>query len=96
MEESIVDPNTGTMTLHSKNLSHRSLLMVSEHCSITKQEERTDVITTQMVQSNMRVLGLGGRLEAFGASKFKENLARSRQALLYIMERLPAPPTRRL
>lgn len=98
VEESIVDPQSGMMTMKTTNLSHRRLLSIAEVCEITQSPTTGSCTETiQSVQCNNKMLwGVAGRIEAFGASKFAENLARSRQALLYVLERLPAPPTRRL
>lgn len=96
----MVDPQSGTMSVHTCNLSHRRLLNVEEHCEILRAPNTEGAITetTQSVKcnSNRLLWGVANRVEAFGASKFADNLARSRQAMMYVLERLPAPPTRRI
>lgn len=97
LEDSLVDPQCGEMSVYTRNISHRRLLTASESYSINRNGNHTDIQVTQMLKCSTKMLGLvASQIEAFGASKFAENLARSRQALLYILDKLPAPPSRRL
>jgi hypothetical protein len=100
----VVDPNSGIMTVHTSNLSHRRLLNIEEMCVITRPsstiagdvEGGTMTDTIQSVKCSDKLWGIAGRIEAFSASKFAENFNRSRQAMMYVLERLPAPPSRRI
>jgi hypothetical protein len=108
VEESIVDPQAGTMVTRTKNLNHQRKFMVQETQTYTRSDEmytifnptkrsneyfRTIIDTEAKFTCNLKKLnwfGIAAKLESLGASRFSEHTQRSREALLYVVERLGA------
>lgn len=91
VEESVVDPRTGTMVTITKNLNHQKMMTVEEVQTYTRSPDNrswTLIETQARFNCNFGWLGLAGRLENLGAKKFKDHLQRSKEALLYVLERI--------
>jgi 4-amino-4-deoxychorismate lyase len=96
IEDTVVDPVACVSQCTSRNVSYRGWLVVEEVCTYYRalhahdgnNSTRCDCRIT--VQSGPRLAAWGrvlmGKVEAFGVSKLREQLAKSRQALNYILE----------
>lgn len=92
VEESIVDPSEGTMVTRTKNLNHQRQMTVEEIQTYTKSPENDSwtLIDTQAI-FHCKFRWAAGRLEGMGVKRFKEHFAKSREAMLYVLERLRGP-----
>lgn len=92
LEVSMVDPRGETMETHTYNLSHRRFMSVEEIQKFTKSPEDnswTLIETHAKFHCRMgRWTGLASRIEGLGVNKFGEHLKKSRQALMYVVERI--------
>lgn len=87
VEESVVDPRAGTMVTRTKNLNYQKTMTVEEVQTYSKDSENswTLIETEARFHCNFGWWGLASRLEAMGASRFKDHLHKSREALLYVL-----------
>lgn len=93
MEESIVDPRVGQMTVTSRNLTHQSWMAVEERQEFTRTDDghwtlgdvKVKILCGEKAQSLGRFLV--AKLEGLSIEKFKNQLNKSRQALNYILEK---------
>ncbi|ORZ29368.1 PRELI-like family-domain-containing protein, partial [Catenaria anguillulae PL171] len=90
LEDSTVDPVGRRMLTRTRNMDHRRFLLIEETQEIVphpSKEGVTRVVTTARVSSGLG-WGLTAKLEKFGVGRFAENLARSRQGLLHVLEKV--------
>lgn len=90
IEESVVDPLAASMSMTTSNLSFSALMFIQERQEFHRHPERpewTFVQTEATFQSKLS-WGLRNAIESFCQAKFHSNLAKSRKAILYILDRL--------
>ncbi|KAJ3277452.1 hypothetical protein HK104_003287, partial [Borealophlyctis nickersoniae] len=79
IEQSTVDPNTRTMTIVTRNLSHKKLMLVEERQVLRPHPDTpnwTEVRTEARIVSNTGWTPIRSRVEGFGLTKFKDNTIR--------------------
>lgn len=85
LEESVVDVAMGVMTVKSKNLTNRKLMLVEE----STEYQRVDHGMTRCNTVATFTCGLGGwvatRAESLGFNRFREHFAKSKRALLHVL-----------
>jgi hypothetical protein len=89
-EVSIVDPNTKTMQVSTKNITMNTLMTVEEIQNFTLHPENPSwtLAKTEAIFSSNMSWGLRSTIESFGHSRFKEHFSKSRNAFLYVLERI--------
>lgn len=78
------------MVTVTRNLSHTKLMLVQETQTYSldpQDSKKTHIRTEARIVSNMGWL-IGSRIEGFGLSRFKKNLANSSRGVMHVLERL--------
>lgn len=84
------------MTVHTRNLTHRTILAVEEHQTYRPHPERpqtaTTVTTEARIVSSLGAgsywsMGLAGRVESWGVHRFAKNALRSREGMQWVLDR---------
>ena len=93
LEESVVDAQRGRMTVFTRNLSYQGWLRVEERQEFVRTADGWTLAEVQVkVTGGERSMAMGrlivGKIEGFSINKLKDQLSKSRQALLYILEQL--------
>ncbi|KAJ1975763.1 hypothetical protein H4R34_004219 [Dimargaris verticillata] len=102
LEESDIDPQTGTMVSVTRNITQKRVAYIEETQTLRRHPddpERTQVKLEARFLSNLG-WGLTSKIEAFCQRRFAKSSTRSRLGMSYILERLretskfPAAPWR--
>lgn len=93
LEESLVDARNGRMSVYTRNLSYQGWLRVEETQEFVRTQEGWTLADVQVkVVGGERAMALGrlivSKIEGFSINKLKDQLSKSREALLYILEQL--------
>ncbi|KAJ2998125.1 hypothetical protein HDV02_004802 [Globomyces sp. JEL0801] len=73
LETSTVDPKRKEMTVKTKNLSHKKILLVEECQTIRPTlNNNTDISTEVRIISNTSFFSLRSRIEGWGLNRFKQ------------------------
>lgn len=92
LEESIVDPVKKSMTIICSNVSHTRYVEAREIqilSSGTEHDQVTRVASDAKFAFSLgRVAGLTSAVESYFLGRLRENLFRSKQALLYVLDQL--------
>ena len=90
IEQSIIDPNTASMTVLTANLTHKKFLQIQERmqiCRISSQSVLLKSTATFQSKLSSRLPGLGSAIEALAATKFSEHQAqKSTKALIHVIK----------
>ncbi|XP_059211261.1 PRELI domain-containing protein 1, mitochondrial-like [Centropristis striata] len=95
LEDSVVDPNTHTLTTMTWNLNHNTLMTVVERCLFEEDRSRpswTKLRREAWIMS--AVYGLARPIQEFGLARFKSNQVRAIKGLEHALTRVQAeaPP----
>jgi len=91
LEDTVIDPKARVMRTLTRNITHSHIMQILEMQNITPATQGFGSMT--MVKTEARVKsglgwGLKGRVEGFGARRFADQAARSREGMKYVLERL--------
>ncbi|KAI8899493.1 PRELI-like family-domain-containing protein [Globomyces pollinis-pini] len=89
LETSTVDPKRKEMTVKTKNLSHKKILLVEECQTIRPTlNNNTDISTEVRIISNTSFFSLRSRIEGWGLNRFKQGALNSSKGLAHVLEQL--------
>ncbi|KAI9027697.1 PRELI domain-containing protein 1, mitochondrial [Hyaloraphidium curvatum] len=92
LEQSVVDPRTRTMTTTTKNITHTTLMEVTEWSTLRPDDSGsgTRVDVEALVSCTLRTGGsfLRSRVEAFGVQRFEKNVGKARVGMEWVLARL--------
>lgn len=95
LERSVVDPNTRTLVLKSRNVTLTNIMTVEETCTYQPVEDGAE--RTRFLQEAKLVAWSGWSyireaLEDFSVNRFQTNAAKGRQALEQVLQELKSNP----
>ncbi|XP_042368256.1 PRELI domain-containing protein 1, mitochondrial-like isoform X1 [Plectropomus leopardus] len=95
LEDSIVDPQTHTLTTKTWNLNHNTLMTVVERCLF--EEDRSRPSWTKLRREAWilsAVYGFARPIQEFGLARFKSNQAKAMKGLEFALSKIQteAPP----
>lgn len=90
VEVSVVDPIAKTMDVSTKNITMNSLMTVEEvqHYTPSPDNPSWTLAKTEAIFSSNMSWGIRSTIESFGHSKFRDHFSKSRNAFLYVLERI--------
>ncbi|KAM6960270.1 PRELI domain containing 1b [Tautogolabrus adspersus] len=91
LEDSIVDPQTHTLTTKTWNLNHNRLMTVVEQCLFEEDSSRpswTKLRREAWILS--AVYGLARPIQEFGLARFKSNQVKAMKGLEYALSKIQA------
>jgi hypothetical protein len=74
LETCVVDPNSREMTIITRNLSHRKLMLVQETQIISSIGDQTRISISARIISNSSFSLLRSQIERFGLNRFQTNV----------------------
>jgi imidazoleglycerol phosphate dehydratase HisB len=86
LETSVVNLETNEMTMKTRNLSHRKIMLIEENLVIKQHSDiskNTEIITKVRFISNTSFLK--GQIEAFGLHRFRNSVKTSSAGLLHVL-----------
>lgn len=89
LEDSVVDPDTHTLTTTTWNLNHSLLMSVRERCVFEEDKERpswTKLKREAWISSS--VYGLSRPIQEFGLARFKSNQVKAMKGLEYALSKI--------
>ena len=90
VEESLIDPQSQTMTTRTRNLSHMSMMQVIETIIYRPHPQNPSwtLAESEVTVKSGLGWGLSSRIESFGVKRFADNMQRSRQGMLHVLRDL--------
>ncbi|KAL0970549.1 hypothetical protein UPYG_G00243630 [Umbra pygmaea] len=89
VEDSVVDPETHTLTTHTHNINHTRFMTVVERCVFQRDKERPSwTLISREAWISSGVFGLSRAIQKFGLSRFKSNQLKSMKGLVYALSKL--------
>ncbi|KAJ8396756.1 hypothetical protein AAFF_G00013550 [Aldrovandia affinis] len=89
MEDSIVDPQTKTMTTMTWNISHARLMSVEERCFYGVNSENgiwTQIKREAWISSSL--YGLSRAFQEFGLARFKSSVTKTMKGFEYVLAKM--------
>ena len=89
IEESIVDPQTQTLTTYTRNVGYTKVMSVVEKVVCHVSEENPDwtvAVRSGWIESN--VFGFKHAIQAFGVERFRKNCSQMVQGFNYVLSHL--------
>jgi len=97
IEDSIVDPQTRTMTTVTWNLTHARVMCVEERCQYGINPENTswtEIKREAWITSN--IYGLSRAIQEFGLARFKTSVTKTMKGFEYVLAKMQGETPRTL
>ncbi|XP_043464864.1 protein preli-like [Leptopilina heterotoma] len=89
MEESIVDPNSKTLTTYTRNLGFTKVMSVVEKVVYRVSEDNPDwTVAQRSAWIDSQVFGFSRAIQAFGLDRFKKNCGKMSSGFNYVLEHM--------
>ncbi|XP_006631994.1 PRELI domain containing 1a [Lepisosteus oculatus] len=89
IEDSVVDPQSRTLTTFTWNISHARLMTVEERCVYGMNRENgswTEIKREAWISSNL--YGLSRGIQEFGLARFKTSVSKTMKGFEYVLARM--------
>ncbi|EFN89762.1 PRELI domain-containing protein 1, mitochondrial [Harpegnathos saltator] len=86
VEESIVDPETKTLTTYTRNLGYTKVMSIVEKVVYQISEENPEwTVAKRSAWIDSQVFGLSRAIQAFGLDRFKKNCVKMSEGFNYVL-----------
>ena len=89
IEKTIINPKTKKLLTYSANIDHRKFIKVEEYLSFSKADEFSTLVKGK-VKFSSNLFGFKQRIEDWSQQKFTNNLNKSTQGLVFVINELKA------